>query len=190
MNYFTINIESLNLTDDQFFLLCQENETLILERNANGDLIVMPLRGAAISIITVELTAQIYSWNEQTKLGVAFSSTTGFQLANGAVRCPHASWILLSRWHDLTAEQKEKFVPFAPDFVVELVSATDDLKRVRAKMAEYRDNGSRLGWLINRELKQVEVYRPREEIEILESPNSLSGETVLPGFVLDMESIW
>lgn len=189
MNYFTINIEPLNLTDDQFFLLCQKNETLILERNANGDLVVMPLRGAEISIINVGLTTQIYNWNEQTKLGITFSSTTGFQLANTAVRCPHASWILLNRWNNLTAEQKEKFVPFSPDFVVELVSATDDLERVREKMTEYRDNGSRLGWLINRELKQVEIYRPSEEVEILESPNSLSGETVLPGFVLALESI-
>ena len=130
----------------------------------------MPLRGAETSIINVGLTTQIYNWNEQTKLGITFSSTTGFQLPNSAVRCPNASWILLNRWKGLTPEQKETFVPFSPDFVVELISSTDDLKKVRENMAEYRDNGTRLGWLINR--------------------NSLSGETVLPEFRLNMQSIW
>ena len=190
MTNLTIDLESIPMTDEQFFVLCQNNRDLRFERNANGDLIIMSPTGGETSNSNAGLTAQLWVWNEQNKLGKVFDSSGGFKLPNGANRSPDAAWMLLSHWNNLTAEQHKKFLPVCPDFVVELLSPSDSLKTTREKMAEYRDNGARLGWLINRRSKQVEIYRPSEEVEILESPNSLSGETVLPGFKLNMQSIW
>jgi Uma2 family endonuclease len=129
-------------------------------------------------------------WNRDDQLGIGFDSSTGFTLPNGAVRSPDASWLKRDRWDALTQEQKETFAPVCPDFVVELRSATDCLKRLQSKMREYRDNGARLGWLIDLETQKVEIYRPDQEVEVLESPANLSGESVLPGFILNIESIW
>jgi Uma2 family endonuclease len=123
-------------------------------------------------------------------LGKVFDSSTGFKLPNGADRSPDAAWVKLERWDALTQQQKEKFPPICPDFVVELLSPSDSLKVAQEKMKEYRDNGTILGLLINRKSKQVEVYRQGQEVEVLQSPTTLSGENVLPGFVLNLESIW
>ncbi|MDY6804882.1 MAG: Uma2 family endonuclease [Cyanobacteriota bacterium] len=190
MTNFTIDIEPISMTDEQFFILCQKNRNLRFERNANGDLIITSPTGGETSSSNAGLTGQLWVWNEQKKLGKVFDSSGGFKLPNGANRSPDAAWIPLSHWNSFTGEQRKKFLPICPDFVVELLSPTDNLKTTREKMAEYRDNGARLGWLINRRSKQVEIYRPGEEVEILESPKSLSGETVLPGFKLSMQSIW
>ncbi|MEO1186864.1 MAG: Uma2 family endonuclease, partial [Cyanobacteria bacterium J06636_27] len=94
------------------------------------------------------------------------------------------------RWNELTPEQKTKFLPIAPDFVIELMSPSDSLKTTQEKMKEYINNGVRLGWLINRKSRQVEIYRIGKEVEVLDNPDSLSGEDVLPGFLLDLEMIW
>ena len=136
------------------------------------------------------LTAQIWIWNESHKLGKVFDSSTGFKLPNGADRSPDASWVKLERWDALTPEQQKKFPPLCPDFVVELMSPSDSLKETQDKMKEYRDNGAVLGWLINRKSRQVEIYRQNQEVEVLESPAAVSGEDVLPGFILNLESIW
>jgi len=150
----------------------------------------MPPTGGETSNRNAGLTAQIWVWNEQTQLGKVFDSSGGFKLPNGADRSPDASWVKLECWNALTPEQKTKFAPLCPDFVVELLSPSDSLKDTQEKMKEYRDNGARLGWLINRRTKQVEIYRQGQDVEVLENPVTLSGEDVLPGFILDLEPIW
>ena len=180
----------LDLTDEQFYQLCQANQNLRFERNATGELIIMPPVGGESSNRNASLTSQIWIWNEQNQLGIVFDSSGGFKLPNGAVRSPDASWVKLSRWDALTTEQQTRFLPLSPDFVIELLSPSDSLKVTQKKMEEYQANGVRLGWLINRKLRQVEIYRIGQSVEILENPSSLSGEDVLPGFILDLEKIW
>ncbi|MGB6301648.1 MAG: Uma2 family endonuclease, partial [Rivularia sp. (in: cyanobacteria)] len=151
---------------------------------------IMPPVGGESSNRNAGLTAQLWIWNQKNNLGIVFDSSGGFKLPNGADRSPDASWLKLSRWNELTTEQKTKFLPVAPDFVIELLSPSDSLKTTQQKMEEYKNNGVRLGWLINRKNRQVEIYRIGKEVEILDNPDSLSGEDVLPGFVLDLQMIW
>lgn len=191
MTTLTLNLNPIiKLTDEQFFELCQENENIRLERTAKGELIIMSPAGGETSNSNAGLTAQIWIWNQRNKLGKVFDSSGGFKLPNGANRAPDASWVKLESWDALTPEQKKKFPPICPDFVVELMSPSDSLKETQDKMKEYRDNGAVLGWLINRKSRQVEVYRPNQEVEILQSPTTVSSEDILPGFVLSLESIW
>lgn len=191
MTTLTLNLNPIiKLTDEQFFELCQENENIRLERTAKGELIIMSPAGGETSNSNAGLTAQLWIWNQQNKLGKVFDSSGGFKLPNGANRAPDACWVKLERWDALTPEQKKKFPPICPDFVVELMSPSDSLKETQDKMKEYRDNGAVLGWLINRKSRQVEVYRPNQEVEILQSPTTVSSEDILPGFVLSLESIW
>jgi Uma2 family endonuclease len=191
MTALTVNFNSIiKLTDEQFFQLCQDNETLRFERNATGELIIMPPAGGETGNRNAGLTAQLWMWNELNKLGKVFDSSTGFKLPNGADRSPDAAWVKLERWDALTQEQKIKFPPLCPDFVVELLSPSDSLKATQEKMQEYINNGACLGWLINHKLRQVEIYRQGQDVEVLENPVTLSGEDVLPGFVLNLESIW
>ncbi len=137
-----------------------------------------------------ELGGQFWLWNRQKGLGKAFDSSTGFQLPNGAKRSPDLSWITLEKWNALTPTQRRKFLPICPDFVVELVSESDDLKELEAKMQEYLDNGLGLGWLIIPKSRQVQIYRPQQAVEMLASPMSLSGESILVDFILDLTPIW
>ena len=191
MTAITLNLNSIiKLTSEQFYQLCEENPDLKLERNANGELIVMPPTGGETGKRNVKLTTQLDLWNEQSELGEVFDSSTGFTLPNKADRSPDASWVEKSRWSALTPEQREKFIPLCPDFVIELVSPSDSLKKTQEKMQEYRENGCRLGWLINRKKREVEIYRPGQDVEVLPSPLTLSGENVLPGFVLNLQKIW
>ena len=188
MTAITLNLNSIiKLTSEQFYQLCEENPDLKLERNANGELIAMPPTGGETGKRNLTAGAQLWTWNEQTELGEAFDSSTGFTLPNKADRSPDASWVEKSRWSALTPEQREKFIPLCPDFVIELVSPSDSLKKSQEKMQEYRENGCRLGWLINRKKREVEIYRPGQDVEVLQSPLTLSGENVLPGFVLNLQ---
>ncbi|MCU0541513.1 MAG: Uma2 family endonuclease [Oscillatoriaceae cyanobacterium Prado104] len=179
----------INLTDEQFFELCQNNRDYQFERTASGELIIMPPTGSETSKRNIDLSYQLQSWSRRNNLGVAFDSSGGFTLPNGADRSPDASWVKKERWDALTAEQKEGFAPLCPDFVVELRSKTDSLKKLQEKMQEYIDNGAKLGWLIDRKNRRVEIYRPDRDVEILQNPAALSGEDVLPGFVLDLAEI-
>jgi Uma2 family endonuclease len=129
-------------------------------------------------------------WNRQTKLGKAFNSSSGFHLPNGANRSPDASWVRQERWNALTREQQKGFAPLCPDFVLELRSESDNMAPLQAKMREYMENGARLGWLIDRKNKKVEIYRQGQEVKVLDNPSTLSGEDVLPGFVLDLKEVW
>ncbi|MEG4623930.1 Uma2 family endonuclease [Microcoleus sp. w1-18aA5] len=180
---------SINLTDEQFFQLCQHNRDYQFERTASGELIIMPPTGSETSRRNADLTSQLRVWNHETKLGVVFDSSGGFTLPNGADRSPDASWVKKERWDALTPEQKDSFAPLCPDFVVELRSRTDSLKKLQEKMQEYIDNGAKLGWLIDRQNQRVEIYRPGQDVEIIQNPRTLSGEEVLPGFVLDLAEI-
>jgi Uma2 family endonuclease len=191
MTAITLNLNSIiKLTSEQFYQLCEENPDLKLERNANGELIVMPPTGGETGKTNSKFNLQIGLWNEQTQLGEAFDSSTGFTLPNKADRSPDVSWVEKSRWSALTPEQREKFIPLCPDFVIELVSPSDSLEKSQEKMQEYRENGCRLGWLINRKKREGEIYRPGQDVEVLQSPLTLSGENVLPGFVLNLQKIW
>jgi Uma2 family endonuclease len=178
---------TLRLNHEEFEKLCQDNPERAFELTKDGELEIMPPVGGESSNQESELGIDLGIWNRQTRLGKTFSSSGAFILPNGAERCPDAAWVELSRWEALTPEQRKKFIPLAPDFVIELRSETDKLSKLQGKMVEYRDNGVRLGWLINPQDKQVEIYRQGKDVEILETPTILSGEDVLPGFVLDLE---
>ncbi len=180
---------TIDLSDEQFFELCQKNRDYRFERTGSGDLLIMPPTGSETGRRNVKVTTQLEIWNRQYKLGVVFDSSTGFKLPNGADRSPDASWIKKERWDTLTSEEKETFAPICPDFVVELRSKNDSLKELEQKMQEYMDNGARLGWLLDRKNQRVAIYRQGKDVEIIQSPATLSGEDVLPGFVLDLTDI-
>ncbi len=187
----TINFNAIaKITDDQFYELCRENPDVKFERNAQGKIIIMAPTGGETGSCNSEINADFVIWNRQTKLGICFDSSTCFKLPSGANRSPDVSWIKQERWDALTPEQKQKFPPISPDFVLELMSPTDSLKDTQDKMQEYMNNQVKLGWLINRKTRRVEIYRQGQEIEVLESPTQLSGEDILPGFVLNLQTVW
>ena len=186
---FTIDLSPLKLTAEQFQEICDTNGDLRLELSAKGELIVMPPTGWGSSRSNLKIGTQVCIWNEQTELGEAFDSSGGFVLPNGAQRSPDVAWVEKSRI-EATNPDPNRFLPLAPDFVIELRSATDRLSKLQEKMQEYQANGVRLGWLIDPQNRQVEIYRPNGEPEILQSPTQLSGEDVLPGFTLDLTKIW
>lgn len=185
---FLLDIHSITLrvTHEEFEKLCQDNPELRLELTANGELIVMAPAGWESSERNLNLATDIAIWNRQTDLGKVFDSSGGFTLPNGAVKSPDVTWVEKSKFANIS--RSVAFPEVVPDFVIELRSMTDSLKTLREKMEEYRSNGVRLGWLINPQQQQVEIYRFGQEVEILESPTTLSGEDVLPGFMLDLSS--
>ena len=182
--------KNLKLSDDQFEDLISANRDSKFELTATGELLIMSPTGGETGNRNFELYIDLGNWNRKKGLGKAFDSSTGFQLPNGAKRSPDLSWITLEKWNALTPAQRRKFLPICPDFVVELVSESDDLKEIEEKMQEYLDNGLGLGWLMIPKTRQVQIYRPQQTLEILESPLSLSGESVLVDFVLDLTPIW
>ncbi|MFB2970879.1 Uma2 family endonuclease [Aerosakkonema sp. BLCC-F183] len=186
MSGLTLNLDTVHLSDEQFYQLCQNNRDLNFERTGRGELIIMPPVGGDSGNREADLIADLVIWNRQTNLGYTFSSSTVFKLPNGADRSPDAAWIRRERYLALTPEQRRKFPPIAPDFAIELRSATDDLEMLRAKMREYMDAGVQLGWLINPQQQQVEIYRQGEDVEVRNLPTELSGENVLPGFSLNL----
>ncbi|CAN5615680.1 Uma2 family endonuclease [soil metagenome] len=181
---------ALDMDEEQFFEFCQQNKDVRIERTAEGDLEVMPPTGGETGNRNIELAAQLQIWTRQNETGAAFDSSTGFVLPNGAVRAPDAAWAHRERLAELTAEQKRKFLPLCPDFVVELCSPTDSLAIVQAKMREYLENGTRLGWLIDPEERKVHLYLPDKAPQVLENPGEVSGEPVLSGFTLELRRIW
>jgi Uma2 family endonuclease len=181
---------TLRVTHEEFEKLCQDNPDRAFELTASGELIVMPPVGGESGNSELELGGELFVWNRQARLGKIFSSSTVFVLPNGAHRSPDAAWVELSRWDALTPEQRKKFPPLAPDFVIELRSATDRIPPLREKMEEYRANGVRLGLLVNPQNKQVEIYRLGEEPSVLESPTEIDCSEIMPGFILSMSEIW
>jgi Uma2 family endonuclease len=180
----------INLTDDQFFEICRLNRELRIERTAEGELLIMPPTGGDTGRRNLRISFQLELWAERETTGVTFDSSSGFRLPNGAARSPDASWVRRSRLAELTREQRQRFIPLCPDFVIELRSHTDNLGALQAKMNEYMDNGALLGWLIDPEERHVYVYRAGKQVERLDNPSSISGESELPGFALDLEEVW
>ncbi len=187
MTAFTISLEpAIKITDQQFYDLCRTNPELKFERNPLGELIVMAPTGGETGSYNSEINADFVVWNRSKGLGKVFDSSTCFKLPTGGDRSPDLAWVALERWQRLTPEQQRQFPPIAPDFVLELLSPTDSLQKTQAKMREYIDSGVRLGWLLDRDLRRVEIYRKDQPVEILTSPDQLFGEDVLPGFVLNL----
>ena len=187
-----INLKPIikRISDKDLANLSASNPELKLETDAAGNLIVMSPTGSESGKFNMSLASQVWNWNNKTKLGVVFDSSTGFKLSNGAVRSPDVSWIALSRWNSLSDKQKRGFAPIDPDFVIELLSPTDDLLTAQRKMAEYMSCGVKLGWLINPDEQEVEIYRQSQPKEVLKNPSSLSGEAVLPEFTIDLTEIF
>ena len=181
------DVSRVHLTDEQFYQLCISNPEIPFERTAKGVLLIMPPVGGESGSRELEFGGELYIWNRQTKLGKVFSSSTCFKLPGGGSRSPDAAWVELSRWEALTPEQRQKFPPIAPDFVLELRSRTDNLRVLQEKMLEYMESGVRLGWMFDPQNQQVAIYRPGEAVEVRELPTELSGEEVLPGFTLQVD---
>jgi Uma2 family endonuclease len=182
--------ESVHLQNEQFFDFCHLNEELKVERSVQGDYEIRMPTGWETGRKNLSLAAQLYIWAEQDGSGLTSDSSTGFVLPNGAIRSPDAAWVKKSRLATLTSEQKQKFLPLCPDFVIELRSPTDNIKTLQAKILEYQENGASLGWLIDPVEKQVFVYQPEKEVISLEQPEFLTADDVLPGFRLDLKKIW
>ncbi|MFH7244034.1 MAG: Uma2 family endonuclease [Spirulina sp.] len=181
--------KTLRISEEQFRAIVQANPDLRLELTATGELIAMAPTGSESGSYNSELTADVTLWNRRTGLGKAFDSSSGFRLPNGAIRSPDVAWVALERWTSLSPDQRQGFAPLCPDFVIELLSATDDVATLQAKMQEYLDNGCRLGWLVNPKTRTVEVYRPDVAPETVPFTATLSGEAVLPGFELNLHTL-
>ncbi len=181
---------ALEMDEEQFFEFCRINQDWRIERTAEGDLEIMPPTGGETSNRNADLTMQVGIWTRRDGTGVAFDSNGGFILPNGAMRSPDASWVRRGRLTNLTVEQKQRFLPLCPDFVIELRSPSDPLPPLEAKMREYLENGARLGWLLDPEERKAHVYRPEEDARILENQQKVSGDPILQGFVLDLRPIW
>ena len=185
-----LNIKALEMTEDQFARLCSDNSDLRLELTAKRELIIMPPVASEGGASEHELSLQVGIWAKQDGSGRVFSPSAGFTLPNGAIRAPDVSWIPLSRWEALSADERHGFAKVCPDFVLELRSQSDSLAEVQRKMVEYMANGARLGLLVDPQNRRVHVYRPEQPVEILEEPASVSGDPVLPGFTLDLSALW
>jgi Uma2 family endonuclease len=191
MTAFTIDFSPIaHLSHQQFEQLCAANPDIKFERTATGALVIMSPTGGETGRNNATLIARFVIWNEQSNLGVVFDSSTCFKLPKGGDRSPNVAWVAKSRWEALTPEEQQKFPPLCPDFVLELVSPSDNVNTVRDKMPEYLDSGLRLGWLIDLQTQQVELYRPGQSAEVLTAPEQLTGEAVLPGLVLSLAWLW
>ena len=190
-NYLVLQMPpAWEISADSFFDFCQLNSHLRIERTPTGKLVIMSPAGSETGNRNFKLIQQLANWSDRDSSGIGFDSSAGFVLPNGATRSPDASWIKLTRWNALSAEQKAKFAPICPDFVAELRSPSDNLKMLQDKMQEYIDNGASLGWLIDRTTRQVYIYRPDSEAKGLDNPQTICGNPVLSGFVLDLAKIW
>ncbi len=189
---FTFEYENkpMKFTEEEFWEFCRQNDEMRIEMTKEGDVIVMPPTGSETGDRNAEITMQLRNWSKKDKEGKSYDSSTGFKLPNGATLSPDASWVRKERIEQFTTEQREKFLPLCPDFVIELRSASDSLKELQEKMAEYIENGARLGWLINPKEKKVHIYRSSGEIEVLQNPNTVSGEDILRDFALNLTEIW
>ncbi len=183
-------LPAIPMTQDQFFEFCQQNRKLRFERTAKGELIVLPPAGGESSAHNASITGQLYAWAIRDGTGQVDDSSGGFILPNGANRSPDSSWVLKTGLAEIAPEKLKKFVPLSPDFVVELLSPSDSLKQTQDKMVEYIANGTKLGWLIHPEKKKVHVYRPDQPVQVLDIPQTVSGDPELRGFVLDLGPIW
>lgn len=189
---YTIDVKAFtnSISDRALEQLCRENPDHRFETDANGKLIIMSPTASESGRRNSSLLAQVWYWNNQCKLGEVFDSSTGFKLSNSATRSPDVSWIKSDRWNSLSDKQKRGFAPIDPDFIIELLSPTDNLSITQQKMTEYIDCGVKLGWLINPDEKQVEIYRLGKDKQVIKNPDDLSGEEILPGLTVDLADIF
>ena len=178
------------MSDDEFLEFSKRNEGWRVEMNQYGDLVIMPGTGGRTGKRNSRLTRRLDEWAELDGTGESFNSETCFTLPNGARRMPDAAWVTKTKWEALTETQQDKPLPLAPDFAGELRSPSDSLRELQEKMEEYRTNGVSLGWLIDPQHKRVHIYRPGAEVEVLDNPQTVSGEPLLKGFVLNLAEIW
>jgi Uma2 family endonuclease len=178
------------MTPDEFWEFCAKNRELRAELTKDGDVIIMPPTGYASSEENVEIVFQLTAWAKQDGTGKVTESSGAYVLPDGSTKAPDAAWIRKDRLEQFSAEERKKFLPVAPDFVIELRSASDSLSEQQAKMEEWIENGVRLAWLIDTKTKRVHIYRPNHAPEILDDPSKVSSEDVLPGFELDITEIW
>jgi Uma2 family endonuclease len=183
-------LPAVPMTQEQFFEFCQQNRKIRLERTAQGELIIMPPSGGEASAQNLSISAPLFFWAKSQGAGKAFDSSVGFILPNGANRSPDASWVSAEQLARISPEQMKRFLPVCPDFFVEVLSPSDSLKLTLEKMDEYIAHGAKLGWFFNPRIRQVRIYRPGQEVQVLDSPATLSGDPELPGFELDMEAVW
>ncbi len=178
-------------TEDEFFDFCQANGDLRIERTAKGEIIVMSPAGGYSSFQSGEVFRQLAVWAERDGTGVAFDSSIGFRLPTGGMRSPDAAWVKRSRLEELTQAEKEKFIPLCPDFLIEVASPSDRLSDLVEKMEEYGQSGLALGWLLLPKQRQVWIYSSTAAANIvLEAPERLSADPVLPSFALELVKIW
>jgi Uma2 family endonuclease len=189
MEIVAIHTESLNLTEDQFFKLCAENKELRFERDKHKNIIIMAPTGGETGNKNSNLNLEVGIWNKQNRLGYCFDSNTGYTLPDGAVLSPDASWIPKDKWEAIPREDRKKFAHICPDFLIELMSESDSLKKTMEKMEEWIENGCLLGWLINPESRTTYIYKPNMEPTEIPFSQKLSGENVLPGFELELDKI-
>jgi Uma2 family endonuclease len=185
-----LDMHSVPLTDAQFYQICADNKDLRLELTAQGELIIIPPTGSLTGWRNARINYYLTARAEQDGTGLTFDSSTGFTLPNGAKRSPDAAWIKRERWESLSEKEQEGFAPLCPNFVVELRSPDDSLWVLQEKMAEYIENGAQLGWLLDPKARRVYIYRPGASVELLDNPETISGESVLPGFTLRLKDIW
>ncbi|MBN8723485.1 MAG: Uma2 family endonuclease [Acidobacteria bacterium] len=185
-----LDVNTMGMTDEQFYKLCRANKELKLELTAQGELIIIAPTGSLTGWRNAKITHYLTAWSEKTANGLTFDSSTGFVLPNGAKRSPDASWVRQERWDCLSEEEKEGFAPICPDFVVELRSADDVLSKLQEKMLEYIENGAKLGWLFDPKNKNVYIYQPNQPEECLQNPETISADPILPGFTLKLKNIW
>jgi Uma2 family endonuclease len=191
MTAFIIDLSPIvQLTRTEFYKLCTANPDMKLERSAQGELIVMSPTGGETGHWNSKINGELYLWDREAQRGKSFDSSTGFSLPNGGDRSPDAAWLPIEKWQALTPEERQGFLPLCPDFALELLSPSDSWKQGQQKMDEYMQNGCRLGWLIDPKHKRAAIYRQGQPVEVVETPSTLSGEDVLPGFLLDIQAIW
>ena len=182
--------ESMTLSDDQFFDFCQVNGDLRIERTAAREIVIMSPTGWETGSRNAEIIAQLRTWARADGTGVSADSSTGFKLPNGAIREPDAAWVRKTRLSSVPPDQKQRFLPLAPDFAIELRSPSDQLAVLQSKMVEYVENGVQLGWLLDPETRSVYVYRPQTQVEELRNVSSVAADPEAPGFTLDLKLVW
>lgn len=178
------------VNDDEFFEFCMRHKDLRIERTSEGDLDIMTPTGGTTGRRNFSLTSRFGVWVEEDGTGVGFDSSTNFRLPNGAMRSPDASWVRRERWDALTSHEQDVFPPLCPDFVIELRSRTDSLAALKRKMEECLANGAQLGWLIDPKNRRAFIYRQGQAVKRLDDPQTLAGDPLLPGFVLDVTRLW
>lgn len=188
--HFDFEDQRRKMTPDEFWTFCAANRKLRAELTKDGDVIIMAPTGFGSSEENFEILLQLGNWAKKDGKGKVTESNGAYVLPNGATYAPDAAWVKKERLTKFTPEQMKKFLPLAPDFVVELRSESDNLNESKAKMSEWIENGVQLGWFIDPQKKQVHIYRSGQDVKILDDPATVSGEDILPGFELDMSEVW